>query len=260
MTPLPRSALLSLWAGPVLAGRANSGALVRVVQGDDEPHEVAVADADGLAPLAVPGRLPELLQTLREQRVRALRLVLPVPGDPSALPGPREVNEVAVDAGECLVTVGGPPLVLVPEVYEFGSAYEPGHQVIWRVMDCSQPVSPLVTTVGEAERELREALLRATDVLSRLDVTSWRDDAAERIEGLRSGGVDALPQSTPPRAARVLDLAWRVRSIVELAREDHGGSVTGWEAGQRDDELRRLDHVSRRALVAAVNAPIRLPD
>jgi hypothetical protein len=260
VTPLPRSALLSLWAGPVLAGRTNAGALVRAVQGDDEPHEVAVADAEGLGVLASPGRLPELLTTLGEQHVRALRLVLPVPGDPSALPGPRDVNEAAVEAGECVVTVGGPPLVLVPEVYEFGSVYEVGHQVVWQVLDCSPPVPPVVTTVGEAERELREALLRATDVLADLDVASWRDDAAERIEGLRGGVRLPLPDSTPPRAVRVLDLAWRVRSIVELAREDHGGAVTGWEAGRRDDELRQLEQVSRRAVVAAVNAPIRLPD
>lgn len=257
---MPRSAVLSLWSGPVLGGRSNAGALVRAVQGDDERHEVATSDAVGLAALAAPGRLPELVQTLGAQGVRALRLVLPVPGDPSALPGPSDVNQAAMEAGECVVTVGGPPLAIVPEVYEFGSVYEPGHQVLWRVMDCSAPVSPLTTTVGEAERELREALTGTADVLNRLDVTSWRDDAAERIGSLRSSQVPTLPASTPPRAVRVLDLAARVRSIVELAREDHGGSVTGWEASRRDDELRRLDAVSRRALVTAVNSAIHLPD
>ena len=260
MNPLPRAAVLALWAGPALAGRVDAAALLRAVQGDDEPHEVAAADADGLAPLPTPGRLPELLATLREQHVRALRLVLPVPGDPSALPGPPAVNEVAIEAGECLVTVGGPPLVLVPEVYEFGSVYEVGHQVTWQVQDCAPPVVPLSTTVGEAERELREALLRATDTLHELDLARWRPDAAERIEGLRRGGDLAWPSSTPPRAARVLDLAWRVRSIVELAREDDGAAVNGWEATRRDDELRQLESVCRRAVVAAVNAPILGPD
>ena len=256
MTPLPRSAVLALWAGPVLTGRANTGALLRAVHGDDEPHEVAIADAPGLGTIAAPGRLAELLQALSEQHVRALRLVLPAPGDPMALPGPREVNEAAVEAGECLVTVGGPPLAIIPEIFEFGSVYELGHEVTWHVMDCAPPVAPLVVTVGEAERELREALLRATDVLTDLDVGSWRPDATERIDSLRDLDVPRLPEVTPPRAVRVLDLAWRVRSIVELAREDHGGSVTGWEASRRDDELRHLDTVSRKALVAAVNAPI----
>ncbi len=260
MTPLPRAALLSLWAGPVLAGRANVGALLRAVQGDDEPHEIAVADAPGLGPVPAPGRLAALVQTLADRHVRALRLVLPVPGDPSALPGPREVNEAAIEAGECVVSVGGPPVVIVPEVYEFGSVYEVGHQVVWHVRDCAVPVSPLVTTVSEAERELREALLHATDVLTDLDVSSWREDAAQRIDDLRGTGLSRLPGTTPPRAARVLDLAWRVRSIVELAREDHGGAVNGWEAGRRDEELRRLEAVSRRAVVAAVNASIRVGD
>jgi hypothetical protein len=260
MNPLPRAAVLALWAGPVLSGRLNAGGLLRAVQGDDEPHEVATADAPSLEPLAVPGRLGELLTGMREQHVRALRLVLPVPGDPSALPGPPTVNEAAIDAGECLVTVGGPPLVLIPEVYEFGSVYEVGHQVIWQVMDCSPPVAPLSTTLSEAERELREALLQATDALDDLDLARWRPDAADRIEGLRQGADVPWPSSTPPRCARVLDLAWRVRSIVELAREDDGAAVNGWEANRRDEALRRLDAVSRRTLVAAVNAPIHVPD
>jgi hypothetical protein len=259
VTSLPRSAVLALWAGPVLTGRANAGALLRAVHGDDEPHEIATADAAGLGTVAAPGRLAELLQALREQRVRALRLVLPVPGDPTALPGPRAVNEAAIEAGECLVTVGGPPLAMVPEVFEFGSVYEPGHEVTWHVMDCAAPVSPLVTTVGEAERELLDALRHATAVLTDLDVARWRPDAAELIDGLRHTGPTSLvPESTPPRAARVLDLAWRVRSIVELAREDDGAAVSGWEATRRADELRHLDTVGRRALVAAVNAPLRI--
>ena len=260
MNPLPRAALLSLWAGPVLSGRLNAGALLRAVQGDDEPHEVATADALGLGTLAAPGRLPQLVDALRDARVRALRLVLPVPGDPSALPGPPAVNEAAIEAGECLVTVGGPPLALVPEVVEFGSVYEVGHQVTWLVMDCSPPVAPLSTTVAEAERELREALLHATDALDDLDLARWRPDAADRIDTLRRSADVPWPSSTPPRAARVLDLAWRVRSIVELAREDDGAAVYSWQAGRRDEELRRLDAVSRRALVAAVNAPIHVPD
>ncbi|WP_426560177.1 hypothetical protein ACPPVT_11045 [Angustibacter sp. McL0619] len=260
MNPLPRAAVLALWAGPVLSGRANAGALLRAVQGDDERHEVATADASQLEPLALPGRLGELLAGLRDQHVRALRLVLPVPGDPSALPGPASVNEAAIEAGECLVTVGGPPIALIPEVYEFGSVYEVGHQVIWQVVDCSPPVAPLTTTVGEAERELREALLRATDALHDLDLARWRPDASDRIDDLRQGADVPWPSSTPPRAVRVLDLAWRVRSIVELAREDDGAAVNGWEATRRDEELRQLDDVSRRALVAAVNSPIHVPD
>lgn len=261
MPLLPRSALLALWAGPVLAGRAEDGPLLRAVQGDDEPHEVSAGQADGLSTGPAPHRLPELLRALAEHKVSGLRLVLPVPGDPSELPGPAAVNEGATEAGECVVTVGGPPLVVVPQVRKFGSALEVGHQVMWHVLDCALPTGLGMTTVAEAERELREALARVTTELSDLDVSRWRPDAAVRLDGLRGSTSNRLiPTGTPQRAARVFDLAWRVWSIAALAREDHGGAVNGWEASQREQGLRQLESVSRRALVASVNAPLNLED
>lgn len=254
MTALPRSARLALWAAPVLAGRTPIDALLRAVQGDDEPHTVDADDAEGLDVWPRPTALPELVEALRERGVRGLRLVLPVPGDPGGLPGPAPVNEAALEAGECVVTVGGPPLALVPDVVEFGSAYELGHQVSWQVLGCSPALVPPATAASDAERELRQALVTATDVLTDLDVGRWRPEAAERVAALRrSAPTGALPPTCSPRALRVIDLAWRVRSIVELAREDDGAAVSGWEASRRADELRGLDAVSRRALVAAVN-------
>ncbi|MGN6303082.1 MAG: hypothetical protein ACTHN8_18525 [Angustibacter sp.] len=254
MTALPRSARLALWATPVLAGRAPLEALLHAVQGDDEPHAVDVDAAAGLDVWPEPTDLGELLGALRERGTHGLRLALPVPGDPAGLPGPGAVNEAALDAGECVVTVGGPSLALVPEVVEFGSAYEQGHQVTWQVLACSPPLAPPASSASDAERELRQALLTATDVLTELDVGRWRPDAAERVAALRRPApTGPLPATCSPRAVRVIDLAWRVRTIVELAREDDGAAVSGWEATRRADELRGLDTVSRRALVAAVN-------
>jgi hypothetical protein len=42
--------------------------------------------------------------------------------------------------------------------------------------------------------------------------------------------------------------------IVELAAEDDGGAVSGWEATRRSEALRELEHAGRLAMVAAVNA------
>lgn len=252
MTALPRSARLALWAAPVLAGRAPLDDLLRAVRADDEPHDVDTTRSDALG--ALTGGLGDLLPALRELGVRGLRLALPVPGDPAGLPGPAEVNALALDAGECVVTVGGPPLALVPDVVEFGSVYELGHQVTWHALACSPVTSAPPTSTSDAERELRQALLTATDVLTDLDVGRWRPDAADRVAALRRPvPAGPLPATCSARSVRVIDLAWRVRSIVELAREDDGAAVSGWEAGRRDEELRGLDAVSRRALVAAVN-------
>ncbi len=255
MTSLPRSALLATWAGAALAGRVPAEQALLAIRGEDEPHAVEVVDEDVLRAC---DDLPSLLAALRVAGVSGLRVVLPAPGDVLGLPGPSHVNHEALDAGECALAVGGPPLALVPVVEAFGSATETGHQVTWRV----HRTEPLrVTDVGslaEAERHLREALMAATEALADLDVARWRPDAADRIGGLRSGRgpTGLLPPGAPPRSARVLDLAWRVRGIVDLAREDDGGSVSGWEAGRRADALRGLDEVGRRAVVAAINAPL----
>jgi hypothetical protein len=138
----------------------------------------------------------------------------------------------------------------------FGSAWEPGAQVEWRL----EPVEPRrVTDVGglrEAERELREALRQATESLERLDVARWRPDDAAQVAAVRGAGVAAgrLPPGTPPRALAVLATAQRLRAVVDLAGRDDGAAVSGWEAQRRTEALRGLDAVSRRAVVAAVNA------
>lgn len=252
MTSLPRSALLAVWAGPALAQPARREAVVRAVQGADEPHAVELV---GDLPLPPCAGLPELLGALGGIGVRGLRLVLPAPGDPVGLPGPAYVNAEAIEAGECVLTVGGPSLALVPEVEEFGSVYETGHLVTWRV-HATLAAGDDGPGVTEAEHALRAALVRANAALDDLDVASWRPDAAEQIQALRCGHGPAtlLPPGLLPRAVRVLDLAWRVRGIVELASADDGAAVSAWQAQRRAQALRELDDVGRRALAAAVNA------
>ena len=255
MTSLPRAALLAAWGGAALAGRVPLDRAVRAIQTDDEPHAVELV---GDVPLGRCDDLGSLVSGLRDLRVSGLRLVLPAPGDALGLPGPVDVNTEAIETGECVLTVGGPPLAMVPSVEEFGSAYDTGYLVTWRV-HVSEPLR--VTDVGslaEAERWLREALLQAAEALGDLDVARWRPDAAGRIGSLRSGRgpTGLLPPDSPPRSTRVLDLAWRVRGIVELASEDDGAAVSGWEATRRAEALRGLDQVGRRALVAAINASL----
>ena len=260
MLELPRSARLAAWGTAVLVGDATIGDAVRAVTQDDEPHTVYL-DPDPDSPAI---DLRALLEHFGEVQVPGLRVVLPAPGDPLGLPGPPEFNTLALEAGECVLTEpvtkgwaaelgshGG----LVPVVTVFGSQWEPGAMVSWSL----RPVQPLRVTatasLAEAERELREALATATDALTRLDVARWRDDAADRVAAVRDGGLPrgALPPSAPPRSVQVLATAARVRAIVELAAEDDGAAVTGYEAQQRAATLRGLAAVSRRAMAAAVN-------
>jgi hypothetical protein len=192
--------------------------------------------------------------------VTGLSLALPVPGDLTGLAGPGVVNVEALDAGECLLSVGGPPLALVPVVEAFGSVHDTGHLVRWWVHDANVPPPPS-TGIGDVERVLREALMRATrqlDVLGLGDSSLGRTgaDLADRLSDVRHGAGPsaAMPDQLPVRSRRLLDLAWRVHSIVELATEDDGGAVSGYEATRRSRALEGLAAAARHAVVAALNA------
>jgi hypothetical protein len=254
---LPRSVLLAAWGTAALTGGASADQARAAVQGADEPHAVRVPAGSPLG-ACDGGSVTALLTELRTAGARGLRVVLPVPGDVLGLPGPAPLNTEALEAGECVVAVGGPDVALVPEVAEFGSAWEPGAHVTWSVHRATGSAVTDFGSVAEAERHLREALADGIAALDDLDVARWRDDAADAIDELRHGPgpVGLLPPGTSPRAVRVVDLAWRVRGIAELAADDTGGAVTGWEAGTRAATLRELASVGRRALVAAVNEPV----
>ncbi|MFB9376425.1 hypothetical protein ACFFKU_12450 [Kineococcus gynurae] len=263
MLDLPRSVRLAAWGSAVLAGRADLTTALAAVQGHDQPHTVAwPADVDGLPalPRLRPDDLTVLLAALAESAPGQVLLALPVPGDPSGLPGPAAVNIAALQAEECVVVeLAATPArwALIPEVRSFGSELEPGVDVTWTAAVAAPRRAPESSSLAESERELRTALATAARVLADLDVARWREDAARRIEEVRAGALapDTLPPSTPPRAARVLASAAQVLAIVELAVEDDGAALTGHEAGARTRALREVGTVARRALVTAVNVP-----
>ena len=141
-------------------------------------------------------------------------------------------------------------------VERFGSELEPGHLVTWEVTevaDWRHSVHAHTGSLGEAERDLRQGLLQATEALQRLDVARWREDAAQSIAALRDIGLPAwrLPDSLDGRAVRVLTSAARLRAIVALAAQDDGAAVNLWQADQRSTALRDVDRMARRAMSAA---------
>ena len=283
---VPRSVRLAAWAGAVLRGRARVDDAVRAVTGGDEPHAVetgdddddggggphaadrpiptGVADLTGVADPTGVDDLTGLLSTWLRNGVTGLAVRLPVPGDVLGLPGPAEFNRAALDAGECVVTDAVPGgggrgsgrvWGAVPRVEVFGSSWERGYLVTWTVRAVQARTVADLAGVVEADQALRLAMSEAAEELARLDVARWRPDAAARLSGIRDGGLprDALPSDVPARCARVVATAVRLRAVLRLAREDDGAAVSGYEAQRRDETLRRLDGVARRALVAAVN-------
>jgi hypothetical protein len=238
-TPLPLSARFALWFSAWLAGTTSLDDTRDAIVGDDAAHDVVGIPGSGdSTPLIV------ALGLLRSHRASGAGIALPVPGDLLGLAGPGAFNVDVVEAGEGVVLEGA-DLGLVP--------FRAGAGVVW---SCHHAVSRRqVPDPSEADQLLRQALVRTTDVLADLDVARWRPEVADELMALRRHADFTFPTAMAPRAVRLAALATRCRTIVELALEDDGGSVSASEAEARRQALAPLDHAARRGLVAACSFP-----
>ncbi|MCX4517419.1 hypothetical protein OG402_07090 [Streptomyces anulatus] len=248
----PRSGLLAAWGNALLAGLVSPDEAALAIVGEDAVHRV-----DGLPGEAGPVGLTLALGRLRGLGATGFRVALPVPGHPLGLSGPPDFNARALEAEEAVVAYGV-PYGLVPEVTEAGPAGDLHVEVVWRVLPVREAPPADVPSLGEAERELAEALRDATAVLSRLDVAGSGPVAEAAMDAYRARaerGRDVLAPGYPPRAVRVLEMAQRVGLLVSVAHENgHGGAVSASEIAARGEALRPVERVARRAQVAAYNA------
>ncbi|MFE7372015.1 hypothetical protein [Streptomyces anulatus] len=248
----PRSGLLAAWGNALLAGLVSPDEAALAIVGEDAVHRV-----DGLPGEAGPVGLTLALGRLRGLGATGFRVALPAPGHPLGLSGPPDFNARALEAEEAVVAYGV-AYGLVPEVTEAGTAGDLHVEVVWRVLPVREAPPADVPSLGEAERELAEALRDATAVLSRLDVAGSGPVAEAAMDAYRARaerGRDVLAPGYPPRAVRVLEMAQRVGLLVSVAYENgHGGAVSASEIAARGEALRPVERVARRAQVAAYNA------
>lgn len=248
----PRSGRLAAWGNALLAGLVSPDDAVLAMVGDDAVHRV-----EGLPGETGPVGLTLAMGRLRSLGVTGLRVALPAPGHPLGLSGPPEFNARALEAEEAVVGFGA-PYGLVPEVYEAGPDGDVHVEVVWHCLPVREAPPADVPSLGEAERELAEALREATEVLSRLDVAGSGPVAEAALDAYRARaerGRELLAPGYPPRAVRVLELAQRVGLLISLAYENgHGGAVSASEMAARGQALRPVERTARRAQVAAYNA------
>jgi hypothetical protein len=95
-----------------------------------------------------------------------------------------------------------------------------------------------------------------TELLVRLDVARWEPAAAEVLAHQARSARSPLPPSAPPTAQHLLAMGLRVATIVELARQSEGASVSAGEMQARARALADLDAVARRAVEAACSPPL----
>jgi hypothetical protein len=267
----PRSGRLASWGNALLAGLVSPDDAASAIVGEDAVHRV-----EGLPGESAPVGLTLALGRLRTLGVTGLRVALPAPGHPLGLSGPPEFNARALDAEEAVVCYGA-AFGLVPSVAEAGPEGDLHVEVVWQCLPVREAPPADVPSLGEAERELAEALREATEVLSRLDVAGSgpvaeaaidayraRVDGAARSASLRGGGRatggrvrEVLAPGYPPRAVRVLEMAQRVALLLSLAYENgHGGAVSASEMAARAQALRPVERTARRAQVAAYNSVV----
>jgi hypothetical protein len=248
----PRSGRLAAWGNALLAGLASPDDVAQRITAEDAVHRIS-----GLPGEHAPVGLTLGLGRLRALGVTGLRLALPVAGHPLGLSGPPEFNARAMAAGQAVLTVGGAWLGLVPEVHEAGPAGDVHVDVEWQCLPVRDAPPADVPSLGEAERELAEALRDATEALARLDVAAAGPAAQAALDAYRARserGREVLAPGYPPRAVRVLALAQRVATLVDIAADGHGGAVSASQIAARAELLRPVERTARRAQVAAYNA------
>ncbi|SEQ62277.1 hypothetical protein SAMN04487983_1006228 [Streptomyces sp. yr375] len=250
----PRSGRLAAWGNALLAGFVSPDDAVVAIVGEDAVHRV-----EGLPGESAPVGLTLALGRLRSLGVNGMRVALPAPGHPLGLSGPPEFNARALEAEEAVVCHGA-GYGLVPEVSEAGPAGDVHVEVVWHCLPVREAPPADVPSLGEAERELAEALRDATAVLSRLDLAGSGPVAEAAIDAYRARterGREVLAPGYPPRAVRVLEMARRVGLLVSLAYENGpGGAVSSAEIAVRAEALRPVERTGRRAQVAAYNSVV----
>lgn len=252
MSDLPVSTRLAWWGTAWLRGAVVTDLMLDAVIGDDATHTVAglaaldlAADdvaGNDVAERDVAGAAETLLTGLSRVRVdgaTGFGAAFPVEGDLCGLGGPPAFNAEALDAGEAVLVLGT-AIGWVPGRVGAVTTWQAHHAERRQVPD-----------VGEADRALREELLRAAEALARLDVAHWRPEVADQLMNLRHRPALVAPAGVPPRCVDLAARGLQAAQIAELALEDDGGAITAWEAEARRTAIVPLQRAGRRALVAA---------
>ncbi|GAA2921626.1 hypothetical protein GCM10020221_17270 [Streptomyces thioluteus] len=139
-------------------------------------------------------------------------------------------------------------------------------EVVWQCLPVREAPPADVPSLGEAERELAEALREATEVLTRLDVAGSGPAADAALEAYRARAESVTGGSgaglSAARGARAGAGAAGGRTVAIASRSgdgggrEHGAAVSAAEITARAAALRPVERTARRAQVAAYNAPL----
>jgi hypothetical protein len=241
------------WASAYLTESTSLDEAAAAITGDVDVHRV-LTWTDAVEPIA----MTQALGLLRRHGVTSLRLVLPVPGDVTGVPGPVTASSAATDAGQavvCVADVTVPPLMFVPRT----SQPDPSNEALltlWEPHPVEFTKAPYgLPTLSEAERQLNEAMAESTATLAQLDVARGRDEFARDLARImRATEQVHVPSTLSARAQRMIASGSRLLAIVDLAQRTDGASVSATSADMRRAALRPLGQAARYALCAGYSA------
>jgi hypothetical protein len=241
------------WGSAYLNELVSLDEAAAAITGDVELHRV-VAWSDQAEPVAV----THALGLLRRHGVSSLRLVLPVPGDATGVPGPIAASSAATDAGQAVVCVADvtiQPLMFVPQVAHL-DAESDVTVTFWQPHVVELTKAPYgLPTLSEADRQLNEALAQSTETLAQLDLARGRDEFARDLARImRATEHINVPSTLSARAQRMIASGSRLMAIVELAQRTDGASVSATSAELRRAALRPLHQAARYAICAGYSA------
>lgn len=248
--PIPRAAILTAWWNAWSARACSADELIdamtlfgpQVVVDHDLSVSPLLLGLARLQPIAREAdSIPEGL------RRRSMQVVLPVPGDALGLPGPPDLNKLAIQAGQAIV-VPAAAFALIPSVS--------GDVTTWtaHAVDTDRVVAPAIRP-EEADTAVRLALNEATTALAALDPAEDREAIAQSLKDLdqQLRGF-RLPRSLPPTQTRAAHTAARLLGIVGIVAARNGSHLT---LADREDQVRvlkKLARTARHALAAACSA------
>jgi hypothetical protein len=243
---MPLSARLAVWTTAWLEGRAGFDDVLDAMARSGHRH-LLVTDGEPEQPLGA------ALFDWRRAGVSGVRVVLPAAGDARGLPGPLEFGRAAIAAGEAAY---GGPLGLVPTA-DAATASSAAPLVRWHASPIGPP-APDPLSLADATHDLAVAMRETASLFTAGQLSGASSEVSQALSRARRAGEQLdLPPGFPSPATALAAQAERLAEMLDIARADHrGGAVDRQGMGTRDDALRALVGVVRRARQAAYNTAL----
>ncbi|NQU37161.1 MAG: hypothetical protein HQ526_06125 [Actinobacteria bacterium] len=249
--PVPISALLSLWVNAWCVGDVSGDSLADAMTtvGANRIVGARPPKSELSGPTGLITGLAELGISPANRQLPAMRVSLPTAGDPRGLPGPKDLNIAALDAGQVAI-VDQLNVALVPSTGDNPTV------VMWTAYQTALDVPPTVAVrPEEAPTAVRAALHSAMASLAELDLATSSMTVRNQMRALsRALERTPLPPALAGQDRHTIHTAATVIAICEFALADNPNQPTATLERERRRVLVELSATARHSLAATCSA------